>query len=264
MHASRLFVAATYVFVHAHPDDEAIFTGATMRLLADAGCRVVLVCATGGELGEPLAPLAPGESMAARRLGELEEACAALGVARLVPVGYRDSGLPGWASNDHPRAFCRAATARAGRWLADLCEREGAEAVVSYDPRGIYPHPDHVQVHEVGAAAVARTGVTSYQATVDRQHLRESGPHLLDLGSAEAEPTYGCLPDQIDLTVPAGPALPAKRAAMAAHASQIPAATLTDARFDATYGLEWYLRSGPVAALDRLAESWTSGLREAG
>ena len=42
---------STVVFLHAHPDDEAIFTGGTMRLLADAGHRVVLVLATSGELG---------------------------------------------------------------------------------------------------------------------------------------------------------------------------------------------------------------------
>ena len=41
----------TVVFVHAHPDDEAIFTGGTMARLSAAGVPVVLVVATGGELG---------------------------------------------------------------------------------------------------------------------------------------------------------------------------------------------------------------------
>ena len=41
--------ARTVVFFHAHPDDEAIFTGGTMALLAAAGWRVVLVVATAGE-----------------------------------------------------------------------------------------------------------------------------------------------------------------------------------------------------------------------
>ncbi|MGA8117014.1 MAG: PIG-L family deacetylase, partial [Actinocatenispora sp.] len=50
------------IFLHAHPDDEAIFTAATMRRLADRQARVVLVMATGGELGEQLAPLRPGET----------------------------------------------------------------------------------------------------------------------------------------------------------------------------------------------------------
>ncbi|MGH2790454.1 MAG: PIG-L deacetylase family protein, partial [Actinomycetota bacterium] len=35
---------STAVFFHAHPDDEAIATGGTMALMADAGHRVVLVC----------------------------------------------------------------------------------------------------------------------------------------------------------------------------------------------------------------------------
>ena len=38
------------VFLHAHPDDEAIFTGGTMVALADAGVGVTLVFATAGEL----------------------------------------------------------------------------------------------------------------------------------------------------------------------------------------------------------------------
>ena len=56
----------TVLFLHAHPDDEAVFTAATMRRLADAGARVVLVTATAGELGTPLVRLGPGETVAAR------------------------------------------------------------------------------------------------------------------------------------------------------------------------------------------------------
>jgi LmbE family N-acetylglucosaminyl deacetylase len=42
---------STIVFIHAHPDDEALLTGGTMALLAWAGHRVVLVTATAGEAG---------------------------------------------------------------------------------------------------------------------------------------------------------------------------------------------------------------------
>ena len=45
--------SGTVVFFHAHPDDEAIFTGGTIARLADSGHRVVLVVATKGELGAP-------------------------------------------------------------------------------------------------------------------------------------------------------------------------------------------------------------------
>ncbi|MSV88176.1 MAG: hypothetical protein F2876_00005, partial [Actinobacteria bacterium] len=39
------------VFFHAHPDDEAIFSGGTIARLAAAGHRVVVVMATSGGLG---------------------------------------------------------------------------------------------------------------------------------------------------------------------------------------------------------------------
>src|SRR6478609_8121318 len=94
----------TVVFLHAHPDDEAIFTGATMRRLADTGHRVVLVTATDGCEGTPLHSIGD-DTVASRRLVELEAAAAELGVARLVVRGYRDSGLPGDASNAHPDAY---------------------------------------------------------------------------------------------------------------------------------------------------------------
>src|SRR5215468_8290843 len=83
----------TVVFLHAHPDDEAIFTAATMHRLAAAGARVVLVTATTGDLGLVLRSLRAGETLADRRRVELERACDVLGVARLVQLDHRDSGM---------------------------------------------------------------------------------------------------------------------------------------------------------------------------
>ena len=135
------------VLLHAHPDDEAIFTAVTMHRLARAGARVVLVTATAGELGPVLRPLRPGETLAARRRAELERACELLGVARLVLLGHRDSGMAGWEANAHPDALAAAPTDAVARRLARLCAAEGAETLVHYDPGGIYGHPDHVAVH---------------------------------------------------------------------------------------------------------------------
>ncbi|MFM7062077.1 MAG: PIG-L deacetylase family protein, partial [Actinomycetes bacterium] len=41
----------TLVFVHAHPDDEALLTAGTMARAAAEGNRVVLVVATDGAAG---------------------------------------------------------------------------------------------------------------------------------------------------------------------------------------------------------------------
>ncbi len=244
----------TVVFLHAHPDDEAIFTAVTMRRLADRGARVILVMATGGELGEQLAPLAPGETVLRRRLAELSAAAERLGVARLELLGRRDSGMAGWASARHPRALARGRTDGLGRRLADLVEQERAEAVVHYDDRGIYGHPDHVAVHRIGALAADLTGVTGYEATVDRDHLlRHDGTHLVHAASRHTG-DYGRTTTEIPLVLTATDAeLAAKRAAMAAHASQITASSLDCPRFADNYRQEWYLRTGTPGLLDHLA-----------
>lgn len=245
----------TVVVVHAHPDDEAIFTGATIRRLADHGARVVLVTATGGELGEPKVPLR-GRTMQQVRTAELEQAAELLGVSRLVLLGRRDSGLPGWESQRHPRALVRADLPSVGRAVARLLEAERAEAVVGYDADGIYGHPDHVAVHLVARYAASLAGVTAYEATVDREHLHFAGAHLLDDAVKPIErPTYGRVTAEIPVALAATPAeLAVKHAALLAHASQITAEMLDD-RFVETYELEWFLRHGPAAVLDELGNA---------
>jgi N-acetyl-1-D-myo-inositol-2-amino-2-deoxy-alpha-D-glucopyranoside deacetylase len=251
----------TIVFFHAHPDDEAIFTGLTIRRLADAGTRVVLATATCGELGDPLVPLAPGESVADRRRRELEAAAAELGVARLVLLGRRDSGMPGWADNVHPDALASACARTLARQLADLCQAERAAALVHYDSQGIYGHPDHIAVHRIGRRAARYAGITGYEATVDREHLHiaqqtAEGDHLVHGASRTLPAPYGRVTVEIPLAVAGdGPVLAAKRRAMAAHASQIPPGSLDLTGFADVYGLEWYLRDGPAAALDQLGNA---------
>ena len=259
--------ARTVVFLHAHPDDEAIFTGATMRRLVDHGHRVVLVTATDGGEGVPLRPLRPGESMADRRLGELQDACAELGVDRLVPLGYRDSGMPGDAANHHPRAYVNAGVTGEARRLAALLQEEGADTLVHYDGDGIYGHPDHVMVHRVGALAAALAGVTAYEATVDREHLHFVDTHLVsdakdDSDAREHAPAarLGRASVEITTTLRATPAeLAVKRAAMVAHSSQIASTRLDGDGFAATYEHEWYVHARGAATLDVLRDSYLVG-----
>jgi LmbE family N-acetylglucosaminyl deacetylase len=248
---ARDLTGRSVVVVHAHPDDEAIFTGATLRRLADRGARVVLVTATGGELGTPRLPV--GDLTRTRR-AELERAAEVLGVERLVLLGRRDSGLPGWEAGRDPRALVRSDLRALARALARLVEAERAEAVVSYDPDGVYGHPDHVAVHLLGSHAAALAGVTSYEATVDREHLRFAGPHVL--GEARPDRRYGRVTAEISTALAATPAeLAAKREAMLAHASQIDPAWLDDPSFAETYELEWFLRRGAPALLEELGNA---------
>jgi len=238
----------TVVVLHAHPDDEAIFTSATMHRLASRGARVVLVTATAGELGPVLRRLRPSETLAARRRAELERAAAVLGVARLVLLGHRDSGMAGWDANAHPNALAAAPVDRVAARLATLCARENAEALVHYDPRGIYGHPDHVAVHRIGAAAATLAGITGYEATVAADRPRTRRPHLVDRAAGTP---VGWDAGGISTVVTADPAdLRAKRRAMAAHGSQIPRDAVRRPGFAAAYGREWFRRTGGPGLLD--------------
>jgi LmbE family N-acetylglucosaminyl deacetylase len=243
--------AGTVVVLHAHPDDEAIFTGATLRALADRGTRVVLVTATSGEEGVPRGRLAAGETLAQRRVAELERACELLGVARLVLLGYADSGAHAgpWSPGSLGAAPARQVAAR----VAALVRQEGAEALVHYDRRGIYSHVDHVQVHRAGALAARTTGVTAYEATVDAARLRGGPRHVLQQAAGN-DLDAGERPEAIDVTVRAdSSALLAKMAAMTAHASQIGPQWLDHAGFGQAYGHEWFVRRGRRGPLDALA-----------
>ncbi|MBI2704292.1 MAG: PIG-L family deacetylase [Actinobacteria bacterium] len=266
---------ATVAFFHAHPDDEAIFTGGTIRRLVDDGARVVIVFATTGEGGEGGEGADPAE-LAARRTEESRTAAAALGVEPdgVAFLGYRDSGIGVTLA---PGMFAGAPLERAAASLADLLEPIGVDALVIYDPHGIYGHADHVQVHRVGWLAAELAAVdTVYECTVDREYLHFVETHLVEraresvamlvgrdggAGGAGAlglaGTSFGLPSVLIDATVDVRSVLAAKRAAMLAHESQIPAESSTmqldSATFAEVYGYEWYTRTGPRGPIDVLA-----------
>src|SRR5690606_7699559 len=115
------------VFVHAHPDDEAIFTGGTMVRLAEAGREVILVVATGGELGEvpahfdaaPPTGSAPAVLADIRRQ-ESELAASLLGIHRLEMLGHLDSGMAGDPRNDAAGSFWSQPVESVATQLSDL------------------------------------------------------------------------------------------------------------------------------------------------
>ncbi|MCB0978703.1 MAG: PIG-L family deacetylase [Acidimicrobiales bacterium] len=254
------------VFVHAHPDDEAIFTGGTMARLAATGTSTVLVVATGGELGEVrpdfAADVSSPSELAAVRREECRRAAAELGCRDVRFLGYRDSGMAGDPANEDPASFWTAPVPEAAARLAQLLSEVGASAVVGYDDHGIYHHPDHIQVTRVVEAAAAIAGIeTVYGATVDREHLHFVETHVVeeavlagDLGLARSR--LGLSSVEIALTVDVSDFLVEKRRAMVAHASQIPESAsplaMPPDHFADVYGLEWYTRTGPEGPLETL------------
>ncbi|HEY8912054.1 PIG-L family deacetylase [Lacisediminihabitans sp.] len=179
------------LFVHAHPDDETISTGGTIATLVNRGAAVTVVTCTRGERGEVIPPDlrhlegAPAE-LAAHRSAELAAALAVLGVtdhrylgaagARWVdlpPRVYTDSGMR-WGADGAEAAetidddsLCAAPFGEVAADLATVIDAVQPTAVVSYDARGGYGHPDHVRAHEAARRAAEVMGVPFFAIQPD-------------------------------------------------------------------------------------------------
>ncbi|MEU8335328.1 N-acetyl-1-D-myo-inositol-2-amino-2-deoxy-alpha-D-glucopyranoside deacetylase [Micromonospora tulbaghiae] len=234
------------LLVHAHPDDESIGTGATMAHYAATGAHVTLVTCTLGEEGEIHVPAlaqlcaAEADQLGGYRIGELAAACAALGVTDHRFLGgagrYRDSGMMGLTTNEHPRAFWQADLDVAAGYLVEVIREVRPQVLVTYDPDGFYGHPDHIQAHRVAMRAVelaAAEGIAPakvYWTAMPRSVLdagleaftESSDNPFAGIESADELP-FGTPDAEIAARIDGTDQHAAKEAAMRAHATQIPA-----------------------------------------
>ena len=154
------------LFVHAHPDDEAMGTGGTMARLVAEGIRVDLVTCTDGAEGEIHDPTLDVEEARPRlahiRADELACSIDALGGGAIQHhlLGYRDSGMMGTDPNGHPESFWQADIGEATRRLVQIVQVARPAVIVSYDENGNYGHPDHIN-----AARIAREAYLASQGT---------------------------------------------------------------------------------------------------
>lgn len=256
----------TLVSFHAHPDDEVLLTGGTLARAAAEGHTVILAVATAGEAGLAAAG-ARGGDLGATRLAELRAAAAALGVPRVVPFGFRDSGWRDSAVTD-PDVFSALDAAAAAEPLIELLRSTDADVLTTYDPAGGYGHPDHVQVHRVGALAARAAGTPSVlEATIDRDLVRRATrlvsllPRLHDAGRPTDTGALWTPRSQLTHRVDVRAFAPAKRAAMRAHLSQASSEQGTRTLrlllrlprpvFDRALGQEWFVdRTRPPGRCD--------------
>jgi LmbE family N-acetylglucosaminyl deacetylase len=275
-------MAYTIVSFHAHPDDEALLTAGTLARAAAEGHRVVLVTATAGEAGLAASQFGPPEQLARARLAELRRSAEAIGAARVELLGYADSGLNGAGAEpfaradvEHAEPFARADVEQAARRLADLLTQERADVLTSYDPAGGYGHPDHRQVHRVGARAAELAGTpVLLEATVDRDLLRRAVrlvskvyrlPPEFDVTTFDRAYTPR---DQITHRVDVRRYADHKRASMHAHASQATADSgdrtlaallrLPRPVYRRVLGREWFVERGRVAGGPKLDDIFAS------
>ncbi|MDT0202256.1 mycothiol conjugate amidase Mca [Nocardioides sp. AE5] len=159
--------------VHAHPDDESSKGAATTAKYVAEGVDVHVVTCTGGERGSVLNPRMDRPDVLANiteiRRGEMERARDILGVTQDW-LGFIDSGWPeGDPKPPLPEGcFALVPVEEAAAPLVRLIREFRPHVVTTYDENGGYPHPDHIQCHNISMHAFA--------AAADPEQYPEAGP----------------------------------------------------------------------------------------
>ncbi|MDM4138893.1 MULTISPECIES: N-acetyl-1-D-myo-inositol-2-amino-2-deoxy-alpha-D-glucopyranoside deacetylase [Mycobacterium] len=282
------------LFVHAHPDDESLGTGATIAHYAARGADVRVITCTLGEEGEVIgdrwAELAVdrADQLGGYRIGELTAALHALGVGEPHYLGgagrWRDSGMRG-TPRRHRQRFIDADERDTVGALVAVIRRQRPHVVVTYDPGGGYGHPDHVHAHRVTVAAIEAAGAgagfagepwvvpkfywsvfatSAFEAAMDALTPADLRPEWSI--PPKEEFTFGYADEDIDAVVDTAPqAVAAKRAALAAHATQVVvgptgrACALSNNAAIPILGQEHYVLAGGAAG-ERDERGWETDL----
>ncbi|ABM15310.1 MULTISPECIES: N-acetyl-1-D-myo-inositol-2-amino-2-deoxy-alpha-D-glucopyranoside deacetylase [Mycolicibacterium] len=230
---------ARLLFVHAHPDDETLTTGATIAHYVARGAQVHVITCTLGEEGEVIgdewAQLAVdrADQLGGYRIGELTAALAELGVDRPRFLGgagrWRDSGMDGTPARQQQR-FVDGDFAEQTATLAAAIDELRPHVVVTYDPNGGYGHPDHIHAHRVTTAAVAASTwqvpklywtVTSSSALAAALASMGAVPEEWIRVSADDLPLFGYSDEAIDAALDLTAHESARVAALRAHRTQV-------------------------------------------
>lgn len=223
------------LFVHAHPDDESIWTGGLMAAAARAGASVSVVTCTMGELGEvigaPYQRLVADEAdqLGGFRVAELRSALRALGANGpdnaprfLGGAGrWRDSGMAGDKGNEHPRAFVNSDNEAVSQ-LREILDELQPDLVITYDADGGYGHPDHIRAHDITVEACGDRFPTLWAVT-DREAMAAGLDAITVVPEGWQESgvdDFATVTGQIEVVLDDA-AVAAKVEAMRAHATQV-------------------------------------------
>jgi len=178
----------TVLAVFAHPDDESLACGGTLARLADAGVRVIILCASRGEAGSISDPaLVPDGDLGGVRARELREAAAVLGAADVIILDHPDGDLR-WEDVSELHAE-----------IVDAVQRYRPDAVITFAEDGLYWHLDHIGVHERTYTAVRSLGAGApplYYVTMQHGVMREVVNAAHAKGGAPSDSSFwGIAPD---------------------------------------------------------------------
>ncbi len=255
--ASRIS-GRTILAVFAHPDDESLSCGGTLARLADAGARVVLLCASRGESGSVSdQSLVATSELGHVRSDELLAAARTLGIADVLIYDHPDGDLR-WA--DVPELHNE---------IVAAIEHYRPDGVITFAEDGLYWHLDHIGVHERTYTAVRSLGADApplYYVTIPKGIMREvveaavaGGAMLNEISFWGIEPdAFGDAADPATFVVDVRKWVPRKLAALGCHRTQMgphnPFARIDEAQARLLLGLEHFRRAPTESRWESIIE----------
>ena len=122
------------VAVFAHPDDEVFGPGGTLALFAKEGRDVYIISVTNGDAGMNSLEDSQGKTLGEIRTDELKASAKAIGVKEVFFLNYKDGTL----SNNLYHEIADKVQAKV--------EEIEPEILVTFEPRGVSGHLDHIAV----------------------------------------------------------------------------------------------------------------------
>jgi LmbE family N-acetylglucosaminyl deacetylase len=189
--------------IFAHPDDAEFTVAGTVARWTQAGCRVVYVLCTDGDVGTH-DPGMTGEQLAAIRRQEQRDACRVLGVQDVVFLGYGDGVL-------QPTLELR-------RDLVRAIRKFRPEVVLCGDPTAFFYGDEYINHPDHRAAAQA-----ALEATFPAASMPLVFPELADEGLTphQVEQVYIWGASELNLWVDITGTLVYKIKALRQHKSQM-------------------------------------------
>lgn len=137
-------VAQRILAIFAHPDDECLVTGGTLKACSEKGLETIIISLTRGEKGSiAQSDLATRETLGRIREAELHAAGHKLGAKTVECFDYPDGELA-WADKSEIENLL---IEKIKFWKPDI--------VITFGAEGLYWHPDHIAVHELTKASVS-------------------------------------------------------------------------------------------------------------
>ncbi len=167
------------LFVYPHPDDETYSNAGLIQILVRKGINVTVLCLTKGGASTLAFSLKKGGKLTDVREYEFEKVMQFLGVINYKMLDLVDGEL----ATDKERVY---------ELIKEQIYALKPDYVITYEPFGLYGHPDHIIVSEIVAELSKKLFFTLIYVTVDKNYKHsESSLKMANSPLGEAlEPNF--------------------------------------------------------------------------